>query len=232
MKTVLLLISLLLTSFNQRKNLIEGKSLNIKKQNKMANLKDVNFDYIKKWEGGLSCHKLDSASRHIVPDTVEHPNPKGYHTNVGVTWQAWASIHGRSDKAVRDFYKMPKEKWVQVYKWYWDVVGGSRINNQIIAEFCADFAWGSGTTACFQMQKFLNSEYGYQLGVDGKIGKRSIYAMNEAIKKEGPVNVYKALYEWRCDWIKGIPSFKDFGRGWMNRLEDFHQWALSVLESE
>ena len=77
MKTVLLLISLFLTSFNQRNNLIEVKILNIKKQNNMANLKDVNFDYIKKWEGGLSCHKLDSASRHVVPDTAEYPNPNG-----------------------------------------------------------------------------------------------------------------------------------------------------------
>jgi hypothetical protein len=43
----------------------------------MANLQKVNFDYIKKWEGGLSHNQKDSASRNPVPSTPAHPNPKG-----------------------------------------------------------------------------------------------------------------------------------------------------------
>lgn len=198
----------------------------------MADLQKVNFDYIKKWEGGLSHNKADSASKFPVPSTSKHPNPKGIHTNVGVTWQAWSAIYGRSDESIANFYAMPKEKWVMVYKWYWDVVGGSRINNQIIAEFWADFAWGSGTAACFQLQRFLNANYGYMLTVDGKVGSKTSYALNDAIKKESPIKVYEASYKWRVEFITGLRSFRDFGRGWMNRLEDFHQWALGVLRSE
>ena len=198
----------------------------------MANLQKVNFDYIKKWEGGLSHNQKDSASRNPVPSTPAHPNPKGIHTNVGVTWAAWAAIYGRSDESVAEFYAMPKDKWVQVYKWYWDIVGSAGINNQIIAELLADWAWGSGTNACFQLQQFLNANYGCMLEVDGRVGKKSIYALNEAIKNESPIQVYEALYKWRVEWIKRLPSFRDFGRGWMNRLEDFHQWALGVLRSE
>jgi hypothetical protein len=61
----------------------------------MANLQKVNFDYIKKWEGGLSHNQKDSASRNPVPSTPAHPNPKGTHTNVGVTW-----LHGLRYMAV------------------------------------------------------------------------------------------------------------------------------------
>jgi len=198
----------------------------------MANLQKVNFDYIKKWEGGLSFNKADSASKNPVPSTLAHPNPKGIHTNIGVTWVAWSNIYGRGEQSVAEFYLMPKEKWVMVYKWYWDVVGAARINNQIIAELMADWAWGSGTASCFQLQQFLNAEYGSMIHVDGKIGPKTINALNEAIKQERPINVYKALFKWRVEWIKRLPSFRDFGRGWMNRLNDFDQWALTVLQSE
>ena len=197
----------------------------------MANLQEVNFDYIKKWEGGLSWNKKDSASKHPVPSTVVHPNPKGIHTNIGVTWMAWSAIYGRSEESIKDFYLMPKDKWVKVYKWYWDLVNGSQIESQVIAEWLADWAWGSGANASFQMQHFLNHN-GYILTVDGKIGAKSVNAMNALIKEKGPAEIYKALYTWRCDWIKRLPSFRDFGRGWMNRLEDFHAWALKELQHE
>jgi len=196
----------------------------------MADINQVNYDYIIKWEGGLSCNKLDSASKHPVPDTHEHPNPKGYHTMRGVTWMAWRSIFKNNPQSIADFYKMPKDKWLKIYKWYWDLVGASQIDNQIIAELMADWAWGSGVNACFQLQKFLNLRYGYELKVDGKVGKRTIKALNDAIMKEGSVDCYKALFKFRCDWIKTIPSFRDFGRGWMNRLNDFDRWALKELE--
>lgn len=196
----------------------------------MADLKKVNFDYIKKWEGGLSHNPKDSASKNPVPSTPEYPNNKGTHTNVGVTWPAFSAIFGRSDESVADFYEMPKEKWVMVYKWYWDIVGATNINNQIIAELLADWAWGSGTNACFQLQQFLVAQ-GKMIEVDGRVGKKTIYALNELIKDESPIDIYKALFKWRVEWIKRLPSFRDFGRGWMNRLEDFDQWALGVLQS-
>lgn len=196
----------------------------------MANLQEVNFDYIKKWEGGLSFHKKDSASKHPVPSTVAYPNPKGVHTSVGVTWMAWSAIYGRSDESIKDFYLMPKDKWVKVYKWYWDLVGAEMIDNQIIAELMADWAWGSGGNACFQLQIFLNNNYAAMLAVDGKIGRKTIAKLNEAIKYESPIEVYQALYNHRVKWIKTIPAFRDFGRGWMARLEDFHQWALKELQ--
>jgi len=197
----------------------------------MADLKKVNFDYIKKWEGGLSHNPKDSASKNPVPSTPEYPNNKGTHTNMGITWPAWAAIFGRSDESVADFYEMPKDKWVMVYKWYWDIVGASNINNQIIAELLADWAWGSGTNACFQLQQFLVAQ-GKMIEVDGRVGKKTIHALNELIKDESPIDIYKALFKWRVEWIKRLPSFRDFGRGWMNRLMDFDQWALSVLQSE
>ena len=79
------------------------------------------------------------------------------------------------------------------------------------------------------MQKFLNQRYGYDLKVDGKVGNKTLTALNKSIMQEGSVDCYKALFKFRCDWIKTIPSFRDFGRGWMNRLNDSDRWALKEL---
>jgi len=47
----------------------------------MADINKVNFDYIKRWEGGLSKHPKDPAAKYPVPDG------SGYHTNIGgVLW--------------------------------------------------------------------------------------------------------------------------------------------------
>jgi hypothetical protein len=56
----------------------------------MANINAVNFDYIKKWEGGLSKDSRDQAAKDPVPDG------SGYHTNIGITWQKAAILQPRS----------------------------------------------------------------------------------------------------------------------------------------
>lgn len=200
----------------------------------MAKIEHSNIDYILKWEGGLSKHKADTASRHPVPDG------SGFHTNKGVTWMAFRTIFSKHDgvdlfsinkqnELISRFYRMSKDDFMIVYKRYWDGVNATSINSQIIAEFWADFAWGSGIGgASRQMQRFLNS-HGFNLRVDGKIGQQTINALNSLISQKSEKWVFESCYAWRVSFLQSLTSFKDFGKGWLNRMQDFYLYANREL---
>ena len=186
----------------------------------MGNINNANLDYILKWEGGLSKHEKDSAAFDAVPDGT------GYHTNKGITWTAWKQIFGTDKESVRRFYEMSKEDWKQVYKSYWDGVKAESIESDLVAEFMADFAWGSGVGgANRQLQYFLRCK-GLKVAVDGITGKNTLNALNGLIKAHGEKWVFESLYWHRIEFLRHLKSFKHFGKGWINRLEDFYQYAL------
>jgi len=189
----------------------------------MANLSKANLDYILKWEGGLSKHQRDSAARHPLPDG------SGYHTNKGITWRVFRSLYGNSEEAVARFYKMTHEDFRGIYKLYWNGVKADSVNSQVIAEYMADFAWGSGVAgASRQIQKWLNTQ-GYQVGVDGKIGNQTLTAINNLIKDKGEKIAFESLDAHRRHFLSRLRDFDVFGRGWYNRLNDFVAYAYSVI---
>ena len=147
----------------------------------MADIQKVNFEYIRKWEGRLSKDRRDRASRYPVPDG------SGYHTNIGVTWQAFlfnGPLLGYTPTPAL-FYDMPKEIWLRIYKiGYWDTMKADQINSQAIAEFLVDWAWGSGPSlAARKLQEYLN-KHEYGLKVDGILGAISIGSLNHHISKK------------------------------------------------
>jgi lysozyme family protein len=198
-----------------------GTSINLLK--KMGNINNANIDYILRWEGGLSKHVKDSASSNCVPDG------SGVHTNKGITWAAWKAQHGDSEESVKRFYEMSHDDWKSIYKLYWEGIKADDIESDLIAEFWADFAWGSGVYgAAKQLQKFIVSE-GFSIAVDGKVGKQTLSALNRLIIMKGEDYIYLKSYDHRVNFLRGLSSFKHFGRGWISRLKDFHNYALSKL---
>lgn len=193
---------------------------------KMANINNANLDYILRWEGGLSKHQRDSASRHPVPDG------SGNHTNKGVTWRVFASIYGNSADAVQRFYKMTHEDFKGIYALYWKGVKADSITSQIIAEYVADFAWGSGVSGSSrQVQRWLNTQ-GVKVGVDGKIGMQTVTAINQLIKTEGEKAVFVSLQAHRMSFLSHLKDFDVFGRGWYNRLDDFAKYAFITFNGK
>ena len=189
----------------------------------MGNINNANIDYILRWEGGLSKHSKDSASANCVPDG------SGYHTNKGIQWVVFKAQFGDSPEAIKRFYEMSKEDWMQVYKLYWEGIKADDIESDLIAEFWADFAWGSGVYgAAKQLQKFIVSE-GFSIAVDGKVGKQTLSTLNRLIHMKGEDYIYLKSYDHRVNFLRGLDSFKHFGRGWISRLKDFHKYALSKL---
>lgn len=189
----------------------------------MADVFKVNFAYIKKWEGALSKDPRDPASKFPVPDG------SGYHTNMGVTWQAFKA-HFPS-LGVHEFYAMPEKVWLTIYReGYWNAVKGDWIDSQIIAEFMADWAWGSGAYyPSVALQRYLNSQ-GYTCIVDGQIGRVTVGLLNQICKAKGEKAVFDALYSARTSFLQSIKGFAVYGVGWMNRMRDFKSYAMTILK--
>jgi len=191
----------------------------------MANLSKANLDYILRWEGGLSKHKRDSASRYPVPDG------SGYHTNKGITWRVFSSIHGSGADAIHRFYQMSQDDFREIYKLYWNGVKSDRVQSQVIAEYMADFAWGSGVAgASRQIQKWLNTQ-GFKVAVDGKIGNQTISAINDLIEDKGEKIAFESLESHRRHFLSHLRDFDVFGRGWYNRLNDFVAYAYQTIHA-
>lgn len=193
----------------------------------MANIKNVNVPHILKWEGGLSSDQNDSAR--FKPSPIIDPKTiKPYHTNKGVTYQAWVATFGRN--AVDRFIAMSNEDWLTCYRYYWNAVNANGIKSEIIGQFMAEWAWGSGgVTAAKQLQLFCNKWGGYTLKDDGEIGRISLGAINGMIEKYGEKWVFENLYNERMDFLRSLKSWKHFGKGWTARMEDFKRYAIAEL---
>jgi lysozyme family protein len=190
----------------------------------MAKIDKFNIDYILKWEGGLSKHQKDSASAFPVPDG------SGYHTNKGITFRVWSSVHGSSKESIKRFYEMSHADWLTIFNGFWKGMKCDLIESQIIADHYADFAWGSGVNrASIEMQKYLNKR-GYRVDIDGIVGFKTIKALNECVKKDGEKWTFEAVYAERVEFLQGLKSFKTFGTGWMRRLNDFYKYGQTYFK--
>jgi lysozyme family protein len=193
----------------------------------MGDIKKVNFDYIRRWEGGLSKDKRDPAAKVPVPDG------SGYHTNIGITWQAFAAnaplLNYKATPAL--FYEMPKDIWLSIYQGgYWASVKGDFIKSQAISELIADWAWGSGPgTATLYVQSFLKKQ-GLPQPVTGYFGPVTLGILNDYIKTVGEKVAFEGIYQARVKFLKSLSNWKTYGIGWMNRMNDFYAYGQSILK--
>lgn len=184
----------------------------------MTPLLEKYIAFVKKWEGGLSKIKEDSASSFPCP--TPHDGISGYHTNIGITYAAWVQFYGKSKDA--DFYRMPSDMWFQVFKkGYWDKVKGDVYKSQNIAIFVTGMAWGSGAKqAIMSLQRAINN-CGVSCAIDGSIGPKTLAAANSI----EPQKLFDELIEERERFFRAIaePGSKNakFLKGWLNRLADY-----------
>jgi hypothetical protein len=172
--------------------------------------------FTKKWEGGLSRDKADSASSYPCP--TPYKGKTGYHTNVGITYQAWVSFFGTDNDA--RFYLMNAEDWFKIFKkGYWDKVRGDAYNSQNIAIFVTGMAWGSGARQAVKSLQVAINHCGLQCDVDGLIGPKTILLANSI----EPRKLFDALTKERERFFYAIGVGKNakFLTGWLNRLNDY-----------
>jgi len=174
--------------------------------------------FVKKWEGGLSRDKSDSAAFHPCPTPYQGKN--GYHTNIGITYATWVTFYGtgQDDK----FYSMPTDMWFKIFKkGYWDKVRGDAYNSQNVAIFVTGMAWGSGARQAVKSLQVSINHCGVKCDVDGLIGLKTIAAANSI----EPRTLFDALTKERERFFYAIGVGKNakFLKGWLNRLEDYRK---------
>ena len=163
---------------------------------------DASFEMVLKHEGGF----------------VNHPKDPGGMTNLGVTKAAWESYVGKSvdEEFMR---KLTPEVVKPFYKtMYWDKIKGDQLPAGV--DYAAyDLAVNSGVG---RASKYLQEISG--VPADGILGPKSMGAIREC----APQELADALCDKRLDFLKRLPTFETFGKGWTQRVAEVKEKAMSM----
>ena len=174
--------------------------------------------FTKKWEGGLSRDKSDSASSYPCPTPFN--GKTGWHTNAGITYKTWAGFYGVEND--HRFYTMNAADWFSIFKkGYWDGVHGDSFTSQNIAIFVTGMAWGSGAKQAGKSLQVAINHCGLLCSIDGVIGNKTINAANAI----NPTQLFDELINERKRFFYAIATGKNakFLNGWLNRLTDYQK---------
>lgn len=155
-----------------------------------------------KWEGGWS----------------DHPADPGGKTMYGITQATLSQYLGRPATAT-EIRSLTKQQALAIYRdRYWKCVSGDQLPPGV--DLCVyDFGVNSGPDRAV---KSLQTALGVK--ADGWIGELTL----AALRNRNPSEVIRALCERREAFLRGLPTFKQFGKGWMNRLSDVRLQALRM----
>jgi lysozyme family protein len=149
---------------------------------------------------------------------VNHPKDPGGMTNLGVTKRAWeeyvdhdvteSEMRALTPEIVKPFYKTK----------YWDKIRGDELPSGV--DYAAyDLAVNSGTG---RAAKYLQQIAG--VPADGVIGPKSM----EAILSCSPEETVEVLCDMRLDFLKKLPTWDTFGKGWGRRVEEVKAKASAM----
>jgi len=152
---------------------------------------------------------------------VNHPDDPGGMTNLGVTKRVWEAFKGREvdESAMRS---LTVDDVTPLYRdRYWTVVKGDSLPAGI--DLCVfDMAVNSGPKrAGITLQKALG------VNPDGVIGPRTIQAAS-IVHADGLIH---DICDARMQFLRSLPTFPTFGRGWTRRVEDIRKKATEFARS-
>lgn len=174
--------------------------------------------FFKKWEGGLSKDKHDTASSYVCP--TAHKGVNGYHTNKGITYTTWVSFFGTKKDA--EFFAMSDENWFTIFeKGYW-IPMKKVTENELMLCVLSSWAWGSGVVGAFKhLQRFIG------VTADGIIGNQTRTAFNKRFDSLGEKAMAFAMAEDRERQFRAMKTFPVHGKGWLNRLSEFKKVIIN-----
>lgn len=153
---------------------------------------------------------------------VNDPHDPGGITNLGVTkrvWEDWmhhpcgeANMRALKPSQVAPLYRVR----------YWNAICGDMLPEAVA--FCAfDFAVNSGVS---RAARFLQNIAG--VTQDGHIGPATIAAVNDWIAKHSLAELVRRYMNDRRAFLKSLPTFDHFGKGWMARCDRIETGALRL----
>jgi len=149
---------------------------------------------------------------------VNNPKDPGGMTNLGVTKKVWEEYVGHSvdENIMRGL--TPDMVQPLYKKNYWDRIKGDQLPDGV--DYAAyDLAVNSGVG---RAAKYLQQIAG--VPADGMIGPKSI----EAIKACPAEEVVDALCDMRLEFLKRLPTWTTFGKGWERRVVEVKQKASTM----
>lgn len=178
---------------------------------------DVLATHILKWEGGLF---------------VSADEPGGM-ANKGVTFATYKSLAKRllgKEPTEVNFRALTDREAKIFIKHYYDEVGADKIQKNSIAAWVTEMAWGSGVkTSVLIVQKTLNTSFNANLVVDGKMGAKTLAAINTTDESRLFDALGVARKQFLIDLTKRVPSKKRYLNGWFRRVDDFIKKKLLLV---
>jgi lysozyme family protein len=152
---------------------------------------------------------------------VNDPRDPGGATNMGVTQRAWEDYVGHP-VSERSMIALTRDMVKPFYRAkYWDKIGGDSLPSGV-DHAAFDLAVNSGVSrAARYMQRIAG------VPEDGIIGPKSL----EAISVCPPDKMIDALCSTRLDFLKRLPRWKTYGRGWSRRVAEVELQATKMANT-
>ncbi len=150
---------------------------------------------------------------------VDHPDDPGGATNLGITHATLAAWRGKP-VTKQDVRNLSKAEAAAIYRArYWDAVQGDLLPPGLdLAVF--DYAVNSGPgRAARSLQAVLG------VTQDGAIGPATLAAVRRA---PGPATIIMDLCDTRMLFLRSLPTFGTFGKGWTRRVTSIEEAALKM----
>ena len=166
------------------------------------------FEYILLVEGGYSDDKAD----------------KGGKTKYGII-----EVEARKYGYKGDMKDLTKDIAEDIYKnKYYLSNNLDKIKDKRVALSIADWTINSGSWGLKKAQQTINILKGDILAVDGKIGKKSIEAINSANPEMFLIEYHELQRKFYYSIVKSNPSQAIFLKGWLNRVARKEQYIKNM----
>lgn len=152
---------------------------------------------------------------------VDHPRDPGGATNMGITHATLSAYRGKKVTKA-DVKALTRAEAEAIYrKNYWNAVGGDRLHAGVDLAVM-DYGVNSGPS---RAAKALQRALGFTgTLVDGKVGPRTIQGQ----AGHNPITVVKTVCRGRLSWLKGLGTWKTFGKGWSRRVAEVEAAGVAM----
>ncbi len=201
----------------------------------MANYTNI-LSHVQTNEGGYSADPRDNQAKN--PSDVKGLDKRyptlPVHTYRGVAYASWQEYARRKGFAAtgKNFVNMTLAQWEDFLKTlYWDAIFGDFITSQGVAEILFESIWGGGSkNLVIDLQTFLRKK-GFNIAVDGAMGKQTYTALNEYTKKsvKNETELVKYLTAERLKYLQSLSDWSNYSKGWTRRLYEIQDQALKYI---
>lgn len=149
---------------------------------------------------------------------VDHPADPGGATNLGVTIANFRR-YVKPGGTVADLKALTRAQAKTVYeRQYWDAVRGSQLPSGVDYSVM-DYGVNSGPKRAVKLlQRLVGVEQ------DGVIGPDTL----RAVRDVSPLTLVQQYNDARLAWLRRLPTWKTFGKGWENRVNAVRKVASEM----